>query len=350
VDRGTGRLRAPDDAYQRHSPPVLIRSIENAEENKEATTVHKFGLSSDTIDTTYRGSGAAKGRILNQFSMDELDRNLRIATTMGHVPDPNVHSTLSVLAEEAGELKVVGIVDNIAPTEDIRSVRFNGEVGFIVTFKKTDPLFVIDLSDPENPVIKGKLKIPGYATYMHLMDKTHLLTIGYDADEQGSFAWFQGIQLRILDVSDLEEPSVVHEETIGTRGSTSEAATNHLAFNYFPERDLLALPMTICEGSSGGGSYGDMMTFSGLLVYRLTLEEGFTQLGGVPHKAPETEETYYNACSNWWTDSNSIVQRSIFMSSDTEDFVYSIAYDLINVSDLEDLENPLVGIELVSAP
>jgi hypothetical protein len=282
--------------------------------------------------------------------MDELDGNLRIATTMGHVPDPNVHSTLSVLAEEAGELKVVGIVDNIAPTEDIRSVRFNGEVGFIVTFKKTDPLFVIDLSDPENPVIKGKLKIPGYATYMHLMDKTHLLTIGYDADEQGSFAWFQGIQLRILDVSDLEEPSVVHEETIGTRGSTSEAATNHLAFNYFPERDLLALPMTICEGSSGGGSYGDMMTFSGLLVYRLTLEEGFTQLGGVPHKAPETEETYYNACSNWWTDSNSIVQRSIFMSSDTEDFVYSIAYDLINVSDLEDLENPLVGIELVSAP
>jgi len=332
----------------RHYASMMDRWYFEDEEDEEATTVHKFGLSSDTIDTTYLGSGAAKGRILNQFSMDELNGYLRIATTMGHVPDPNVYSTLSVLAEDKGELKVVGIVDNIAPTEDIRSVRFNGEAGFIVTFKKTDPLFVIDLSDPEKPIIKGELKIPGYATYMHLMDDEHLLTIGYDADDQGSFAWFQGIQLRILDVSDIEDPFVVHEEPIGTRGSTSEAATNHLAFNYFPERDLLALPMTICEGNDGGGSYGDMMTFSGLLVYRLTVEEGFTRLGGVPHKAPETEETYTSACSNWWTDSNSVVQRSIFMSSETQDFVYSIAYDLINVSDLEDLENPLVGIELAS--
>ena len=70
--------------------------FEDPENNSEATTVHKFGLSSDSIDTEYRGSGAAKGRILNQFSMDELDGHLRIATTMGRVPDPTVHSTLSV--------------------------------------------------------------------------------------------------------------------------------------------------------------------------------------------------------------------------------------------------------------
>jgi len=107
--------------------------------------------------------------------------------------------------------------------------------------------------------------------------------------------------------------------------------------------------MTICEGGSGG-SYGDAMTFSGLLVYRLTVAEGFAQLGGVPHKRPEIENTYYSDCSNWWTDSNSIVQRSIFMSSETEDFVYSIAYDLINESDLIDLEHPLASVDLTSAP
>ncbi len=333
----------------RHYASMMDRwYFEDPEENNEATTVHKFGISSDSIDTEYLGSGAAKGRILNQFSMDELDGYLRIATTMGRVPDPKVHSTLSVLAEQEGELKVVGIVDNIAPTEDIRSVRFSGEVGFIVTFKKTDPLFVIDLSDPKKPAIEGELKIPGYSTYMHLMDNTHLLTIGYDADDQGDFAWFQGVQLQIIDVSVLEDPQLIHKEVIGTRGSTSEAATNHLAFNYFEERDLLAIPMTICEGSSSGGSYGDRMTFSGLLVYRVTAEQGFAQLGGVPHKDPETEATDYSACSSWWTDSNSIVQRSIFMSDESEDYVYSIAYDLIKVADLTDLEHPLASIGLTS--
>jgi len=335
----------------RHYSSMMSRwYFEDPEVNREATTLHKFALEPGSIQTAYAGSGVARGRILNQFSMDEHEGYLRIATSNGQVPSPGVHSILSVLAEQEGELVVVGMVDNIAPSEDIRSVRFNGEVGFVVTFKKTDPLFVFDLSDPTDPVIKAELKVPGFATYMHLMDDTHLLTMGYDAEEMGTFAYFQGLQLRVLDVSDLTNPTVLSEETIGTRGSTSDAATNHLAFNYFPQRDLLALPMTICEESTGGSSYGDMMSFGGLLVYRVTVAGGFDLLGGVPHEEPETIDAYRSACSNWWTDSNSKVKRSIFMSSDTEDFVYSIALDLINVSDLTDLENPLVSIPLVASP
>lgn len=313
----------------------------------EATSMHKFALSPDSIETGYVGSGVTKGRILNQFSMDEHDGYLRIATTTGRLPNPDAHNTLSVLSEESNTLRVIGMVDNIAPSEDIRSVRFNGDVGFIVTFKKTDPLFVLDLSDPSEPVIKGELKIPGFSTYMHLLDESHLLTIGYDADDQGSFAWFQGVQLQIIDVSDLTNPLLVHKKVIGTRGSTSEAATNHLAFNYFPERSLLAIPMTICDGSGTGGTYGDLMTFSGLLVYNVTIEDGFRRVGGVPHKEPETETTYSGACNNWWTDSNSIIQRSVFMGDESEDFVYSIAFDSIDVASLEDLENPLIKVNLV---
>jgi hypothetical protein len=190
---------------------------------------------------------------------------------------------------------------------------------------------------------------PRNSTYIHLMDKTHLLSIGYDEADQGSFAWYQGIQLQILDVSDLANPQLTYKEVIGTRGSTSEAATDHLAFNYFPERDLLAIPMTICEGGSGGSS-GYLMSFSGLLVYKVTVEDGFQKLGGVPHKEPETATNNWGACGNWWTDSNTIVQRSIFMSSETEDFVYSIAYDRIDVSDLKNLENPVATVALVSSP
>ena len=256
------------------------------------------------------------------------------------MPNPAVHSTISILAERANALEVVGKIDGIAPTEDIRSARFNGGKAFIVTFKKTDPLFAFDLADPKSPRILGELKIPGFSTYMHLMDDDHLLSIGYDADDQGSFAWFQGILLQIFDVSDMKSPTLVHREIIGSRGSTSDAATNHLAFNYFGALGLLAIPMTICEGGEGG-SYGDVMTFSGLLVYDVSVADGFPRRGGVSHVDPSA--TDYGACSNWWTNSSSVVKRSIFM----DDFVYSVALDQIKIQNLAALGQDLANVSLV---
>lgn len=314
-------------------------------ENPEASTVHEFLLTSQPYPrATYSGSGVVKGRVLNQFSMDRFDGRLRIATTTGHVPSPDVHSTITVLEKQGPGLVEVGRLDQIAPTEDIRSVRFDGERGFIVTFKKTDPLFVLDLADPTAPSIAGELKIPGFSTYMHLMDEDHLLTIGYDADDQGSFAWFQGVMLQIFDVSDPANPALTHKEIIGTRGSTSEATTNHLAFNYFAQKDLLAIPMTVCEGADGGGSYGDLMTFSGLMVYRVTPSSGFSYLGGVEHQTPETPESYWGACGNWWTQSSSLVQRSIFM----DDFVYSITPAEIRVDAVDGLGTDLAVVDLTA--
>lgn len=316
--------------------------FDSSEGIAEATTVHKFSLTPDSIATQYVASGAVKGRVLNQFSMDEKDGYLRIATTNGHVPDPNVYSTLAVLAESQGELVVVGMADHIAPTEDIRSARFDGDKGFLVTFKKTDPLFTVDLSDPTNPRIAGELKIPGFSTYMHLLDDGHVLSIGFDADDHGDFAYFDGLMLQVFDVSALDQPSLMHKEVIGTRGSTSDAATNHLAFNYFPYEKLLAVPIVICEGGDDG-RYGTSMTFTGLLVYRVTVEDGFQRIGGIPH-APPSYDT--NACGNWWTQSNSHVKRSVFMSDHADTWVYSIALDKIQVSNLEDLEHPVASVHL----
>lgn len=311
-------------------------------ELQQASTIHKFRITSNPASSQYIGSGVVKGRIMNQFSMDEYDDCLRIATTTGYLPSPNVHNTLSILKEDSDQLKVIGQVDNIAPKEDIRSMRFNGTRAFMVTFKKTDPLFVFDLSNPHIPKIEAELKIPGYSTYMHLMDENHLLTIGYDADNQGDFSWFQGIMLQVFDVSDMTAPSLLHKEVIGTRGSTSEAAVNHLAFNYFAPRGLLAIPVTICEGIQGGGSYGTEMTFSGLLVYEVTNENGFSKLGGVSHVEPGSKESCYT-CFNWWTSSNSVVKRSIFM----DDYVYSVALDQIKINHIDKLGEDLMIIHFL---
>ncbi len=315
----------------------------DAGEAEEVSTVHKFDLAG--ASSQYAASGLVEGRVLNQFSMDEYDGHLRIATTTGYVPDPSVHSTLSVLAQNGAALDVVGKVGDIAPTEDIRSVRFVEDQAYVVTFKKTDPLWVFDLSDPKNPQIQGELHIPGYSTYMHPLDETHLLTIGFDAQDEGDFAWYQGLMLQIFDVSDPENPTLAHKVVIGTRGSTSEAATDHLAFNYFPSQKVLALPVTVCENSSGGSDYGQM-TFSGVQFYDIDIDEGITLRGAVdhPYVDPYDSESYYvgGECSTWWSDSTSVVKRTVFM----ENYVYSVSDRLIKVNDLEALSPDVAQISL----
>jgi hypothetical protein len=308
---------------------------------QQVSTIHKFSLLNDPPAASYAASGAVKGSVLNQFSMDEHNGNLRIATTTGHVPDPNVHSTISVLSQLGTELATIGKLDELAPTEDIRSVRFAGDKGFMVTFKKTDPLFVLDLSRPTDPKVLAELKIPGYSTYMHMIDDTHLLTIGYDAEDQGDFAWFSGVMLQIFDVTVPTDPKQMHKEIIGTRGSSSEALTNHLAFTYFAPKAVLCLPMTVCEGGSGG-SYGTDMTFSGLMVYETTVANGFQLRGKVAH--PTSSDGGYDsaACSNWWTQASTEVKRSIVM----DDYVFSVSESRIKVNHLDALATDLVELPL----
>jgi uncharacterized secreted protein with C-terminal beta-propeller domain len=222
--------------------------------------VHKFNLNG--TDTSYVGSVTLTGHILNQFAMDENNGVLRVASTKGWVPDTSVVSYLTTFGMQAGKLVQLGQVGNIGPQEDIRAVRFDGDRGFVVTFKKTDPLFVFDLSDATKPTLAGELQIPGFSTYMQRLDANHLLAIGFTADDQGSFAWFNGIQIQIFDVTDLANPTLAWKKVIGTRGSSSEALTNHLAFNYFAPKKMLALPITVCEGG-GNGTYATNMTFAG---------------------------------------------------------------------------------------
>lgn len=296
----------------------------------DVTAVHKFQIQPDGRSVRYAASGLVPGKVLNPFAMDEKDGRLRVATSIGWM----VSNTLSVLEEQAGALATVGKLEGIAPHEDIRAVRFDGDTAYVVTFEKTDPLFVIDLSDPTKPTIEGELQIPGFSTYIHKLDPTHLLTIGFDAQDEGSFAWYQGILLQIFDVTDKTAPALLHKEVIGTRGSGSEAATNHLAFNYHAPLGILAIPVTQCEGGYGSMP-GDWTSFNGLLVYDVSVATGFGKRGGVPFPV-----TGY--CGYWWSESTSDVKRSAVL----EDFVYAIAPAEVKVSALADLANPVADVKL----
>jgi len=302
----------------------------------EASEIHKFKIGATPRDTRYVGSGVVPGHVLNQFAMDEWYGYLRVATTKGRVPDPHVESAVSVLTESPnGNLVRVGAVEHIAPGEDIRAVRFDDERGYVVTFKKTDPLYVVDLYQPAKPRILGELHIPGFSTYMHRIDPDHLLSIGFDANDHGDFAYFDGVILQLFDVKNPTEPRLLHKEKIGTRGSSSEAATDHLAFNFLANEGLLALPMTICEGG-GDGRNGDELAFSGLLVYDVDVERGFTRLGGVDHG------TTGASCATWWSNATSAVKRSVFV----DDLVYSIAGDRAKVQRMGKLGETFAEVPL----
>lgn len=309
----------------------------------EASTVHQFRIGTDPEQSGYLASGVVPGRVLNQFSMDQYEGSLRIATTKGHVPSPDVESTLSVLSRSGNALQVVGQVDHIAPDEDIRSVRFDGPRGYLVTFKKTDPLFVLDLSKATAPAVAGELKIPGFSTYMHQLDDTHLLALGYEADDMGSFAYFNGVQLQIFDVTNPTQPSLLHKKVYGTRGSSSSALTDHLGFTYMADRGLLTLPLSICDGG-GNGMFGTL-SFSGMVALDVNMSQGFKELGRLEEPYPESASAegfaYGGPCQDWWTNSSSVVQRSVVL----DDFVYAVSDARVRVQALSKLGTDVAVVD-----
>jgi uncharacterized secreted protein with C-terminal beta-propeller domain len=341
------------------SPKAMYLAVRESANNgidwPQTTVVHRFDMVGPA--TKYAATGVVKGRALNQFALDEYGGDLRIAATSGHLPNPNVHSTLTVLRQKGSKLAEVGKLDHLAFGEDIRSVHFQGDRGFLVTFKKTDPLFVFDLSKPESPQVLGELKVPGFSTYMHFLDPNHLLTVGFDADDQGGFAWFTGVLLQVFDASNPVHPTLLHRAVIGTRGSSSQALNDHLAFNYFAPKQMLLLPMTVCEGDwKGAPGLGKpaKQTFGGLMVYDVSVPGGFRLRHKISHEdvAPKAKPSErgasrvppesLRACSNWWSQSSSYVKRSIV----ADDYVFSVSNSEIRISDLRNKwrKLPVLGL------
>ncbi len=187
------------------------------------TKIYKFDIRNYNI--SYLGCGEVEGYTLNQFSIDEYKGYLRIATSTGSW-GADISNKVYVLDSD---LKVVGKIEGIAPGETIKSVRFTGDTGYVVTFEQTDPLFVIDLSNPENPEIKGELKIPGFSTYLHPVGENLVLGVGVDGDENGQN---NGLKVSLFDVSDPTNPIESHKVTIpGDNTGKAYTYVNSQAYN-----------------------------------------------------------------------------------------------------------------------
>jgi uncharacterized secreted protein with C-terminal beta-propeller domain len=245
-----------------------------------------------------------------------------------------MNNAVYVLGQFGSELQIVGSIEKIALTERIYSARFIGEKGFLVTFRQTDPLFTVDLRDPHNPKIVGELKIPGFSSYLHPMDENHIIGIGRDATDQGQV---KGLGLSIFDVSDLANPQQIHKITIGENWATSSlAGYEHLAFTYFAKKDLLAIPLTQYNYYWNGV---DEIPFNGLIVFKVTVADGFNETGKVEHKdlyEKKEGDSYY-----WCTYYNMSVKRSIIM----DDYVYSVSGLGIKINDSKNMPETINSLK-----
>ncbi len=242
----------------------------------EDTQIHKFYIGGDKIE--YKTNGRVKGRALNQFSIDEYKGYLRIATTIGDWGE-NLTNSLFVLDKD---LKVVGEKNYIARGETIKSVRFTGDTGYVVTFEQTDPLFVIDLSNPEKPEIKGELKIPGFSAYLHPITENLLMGIGRDGDENGENG---GIKVSLFDVSDPENPKEVDKVTVSEPKKSSQndisyincpAYYSHKAVCYDSERTTMYIPYgsyySRYQKTENGGAMVEEYSQSAILGVKIDIE------------------------------------------------------------------------------
>lgn len=300
--------------------------------------LHKFDITKPNR-ATYVASGGMDGKLVNQFAMSEHKGYLRVATTTT-LQDPQsswrtiTSSHVSVLAEKAGFLTEVGRTKELAEGERIFSVRFNGDRGFVVTFRQTDPLFTVDLSNPRNPKVVGELKVPGFSTYMHPIDQNHILTIGATS---GSLSWSRGVKLTIFDVSDLANPKEKFTRKVGGSGSKSEANQTHLAFTYFAQRGLLAIPVLDYTYNYSTGNYWDRY-INQLQVFKVDMKTGFSEVGAMDmadmHKGHGQPYYGYGTFPG--------VRRSVMaVSKAGEDFVYAIGNYGIRVANTKDLTRPV---------
>ncbi len=244
----------------------------------QQTTIFKFSIDDEGAPTLV-ATGKVDGYLLNQFSVDEHDGRFRIATTQvvneTHINDWGVEiirqqrrfNNLFVLGQNGNTLEIVGSVENLAPTETIKSVRFMDEVAYIVTFRVIDPLFVIDLSDPINPTVQGSLKIPGYSDYLQPVGEDYVIGIGRDADEiTGRIG---GIQISLFYVGDMANPTLVDQVTMeDAQWASSEALWDHHAVSYFSDSEILTLPVSwwepidvAADGWNGSTQQSAMWTF-----------------------------------------------------------------------------------------
>ncbi len=328
--------KPPDEqeSLQKELETAIKKKYQDISKELEKTIIHKIAINKGDID--YQGNGEVVGHVLNQFSMDEsADGYFRIATTKNRTwsrfledEEKKSYNNLYILDKD---LKTVGTLEGLAKGEQIKSVRFMQNRAYMVTFEQIDPLFVIDLQNPNNPKVLGELKIPGYSDYLYPYNDHILIGLGKDAfQNEYNRTTTGGVKLSMFDVNDVANPREIDSYIMGDSGSNSIALQDHKAFYLETDKNILAIPVTLRK-KTGEKYYNSSISFSGAMVFDID-ETGFKLKGKIDHSnGGQTANRDYWGGYNYY-DNN--VKRILHI----DDTLYTFSNMSLKMNTIDDLQ------------
>lgn len=255
--------------YMTHYQSVYEKEPEQEGAIYDATRLLRFSYLKGRFYA--QAEGEIPGRVDSTFSLDEYQGDLRIASTVQEYQAKKVTDdrTGEFLGYDYGEsrqtnalyilgrsLTIKGKIEGLAEGEHIKSARFLGDTGYIVTFRQTDPLFALDLSDPQNPKVLGELKISGFSEYLHFYGENLLLGIGMEADEETGRE--EGMKLSMFDISNPAEPKEQSKSNLKDY-NYSEALWDHHAVLIDTTENIIGFE---AEGSDRGNYWKDYLIYA----------------------------------------------------------------------------------------
>jgi hypothetical protein len=292
------------------------------EVQRPRTYVYRFDIAQPG-PPRFAAGGSVPGYLLDQYSLSEWNGYLRIATTTGTswaladgapAGAQTSSSAVYVLTTRGPVMRMVGQVTGLGISERIYSVRFMGPAGYVVTFRQTDPLYTLDLSDPAHPRVRGTLALTGYSAYLDPVSATRLIGIGQQADKMGHVG---GLQVSLFDVSNLAAPTRV--ATYALAGASSDAEFDPHAFLYWPSSRLVVVPLqrydTVPVAVPGPGVFpsAEAGPQSGALVLRIN-GTSITEAGFITQPAGDNAGTAYGYPS---IERSLVIGQALWTLSDT---------------------------------
>lgn len=302
---------------------------------REKTIIHKIAIKDNSIE--YQAKGEVSGQVLNQFSMDENGSYFRIATTrsaMWSRLTESPESSYSNVYVLGPDLTLVGSLENLATTERIYSARFMGDRVYLVTFRQVDPLYVINLTDPQKPSVLGAIKVPGYSNYLHPVDAngTQLIGLGRDV-EVGSDGQVQvkGVKLSLFDFSDLTKPKELDSYIIGDRSSDSIALYDHKAFLYSGSKKIISIPAVLRDNNG-------RLAFAGAMVFNVD-NDSLSLKGRIDH----SQGGHFATADTWqgYNYYDNTVKRSMYVG----DNLVTLSNKYFKINKIDDL-SPIGELKL----
>ncbi|WP_344304947.1 beta-propeller domain-containing protein [Nocardioides bigeumensis] len=213
-------------------------------------TTHLYSFALSGTDAHFVAAGEVDGIVADRWSMDEADGVLRVA--VGPSAETGPFNSVVTLRETGEDIVEVGRVDQLGPGEEIKSVRWFDTLAIVVTFRQVDPLYAVDLTDPESPQLLGELKIPGFSDYLHPLGAWRMIGVGAAADE--STGQVRGAQVALFDVHDVTNPRQLGVVEYGY-GTQALAGTDPRQFTWLPDRrTALTVVSDVSTGSVGSVS------------------------------------------------------------------------------------------------